>query len=135
LHEGFPNTLVEAMAAGRPIVATRVGGIPDAVVDGVTGLLVPPQNPAALAGALSTMMESRDRREAMGASGLSRAKRLFAAKAVVRLLEGHYIDLLRAKGRLPRGFDDVPMSDHRDGTARAAKEAYIANAALPNRME
>src|SRR5439155_7664241 len=52
LSEGIPNTALESMAAGVPVVATRVGGIPEAVEDGATGLLVAPRDPAALARAI-----------------------------------------------------------------------------------
>src|SRR5262249_9557960 len=56
VSEGFPNSLVEAMAAGRPIVATDVGGVRDAVRDRENGLLVPPRAPAAFADALRTLL-------------------------------------------------------------------------------
>ncbi|HEU5319538.1 MAG TPA: glycosyltransferase, partial [Methylomirabilota bacterium] len=52
LREGLPRVVLEALAVGTPIVATAVGGVPDAVTDGVTGLLVPPEDPAALAQAV-----------------------------------------------------------------------------------
>jgi glycosyltransferase involved in cell wall biosynthesis len=90
LSEGFPNSLVEAMAAGRPVVATRVGGVPDAVADGVTGLLVPPATPALLAAALAELLADPARRAAMGAAGSARARALFHAGTVIPLLEAMY---------------------------------------------
>jgi glycosyltransferase involved in cell wall biosynthesis len=95
LSEGFPNAVVEAMAAGRPVVATRVGGIPDAVQDGVTGLLVPPRDPAALAAALDSLLADRARREAMGAAGRSRAQTRYSEAHVVALLSDAYERLVR----------------------------------------
>ncbi len=61
--EGSPNVLLEAMASGVPVVATRVGGIPEIVAEGETGLLVPPHNPRALAEALVRLLHCREERE------------------------------------------------------------------------
>jgi glycosyltransferase involved in cell wall biosynthesis len=94
LSEGFPNSLVEAMAAGVPIVATRVGGNVDAVVEGENGLLVPPQRPDALAEALRTLIADPSRRAAMGAAGRERARDRYGAREAVRSLETMYERLL-----------------------------------------
>ena len=56
VHEALPNVVLEAMAAGLPVVATRVGGLPELVAPGETGWLVPPRDPAALAAALSQLL-------------------------------------------------------------------------------
>ena len=77
LSEGMPISVLEAMAAGLPVVATAVGGIPEIVVDGETGLLVPPQDDQALAAALRRLLADRELRHRMGAAGRARAERLF----------------------------------------------------------
>ncbi len=71
-NEGTPVSLIEAMAAGRPVVATRVGGVPDLVEDGESGLLVPPDDPKALAEAILSLLGSPERRRAMGERGRAR---------------------------------------------------------------
>jgi glycosyltransferase involved in cell wall biosynthesis len=81
----FPLVNVEAMAAGTPVVASRVGGIPEAVVDGETGLLVPPADPAALAGALTSLVDDAERRQRMGAAARARAAAFTWEKAADRL--------------------------------------------------
>ena len=96
--EGFPNTVVEAMAAGRAVVATRVGGTPDAVEDGVTGLLVPPSDPAALAAALGALLADPARREAMGARALERAESRYAPGVAIGALEALYDQLTAGAG-------------------------------------
>lgn len=68
-NEGTPVTLIEAMASARPVVATAVGGVPDVVIDGETGLLAPPGDPAALARQMVRLSRSADDREGMGAAG------------------------------------------------------------------
>lgn len=93
--EGFPNTLVEAMAAGRPVVATAVGGNRDAVVDGETGRLVPVGDAAALASALQELSDSPQLRARFGAAGLARARAEYRAERVMAGLESMYDDLLR----------------------------------------
>jgi glycosyltransferase involved in cell wall biosynthesis len=71
--EGVSMALLEAMAAGLPVVATSVGGTPEVVMDGVTGFLVPPRDPEALAGALSRLLLDPDLRQRMGQAGRQRA--------------------------------------------------------------
>src|SRR3989338_7498561 len=77
LYEGFGIAIVEAMAAGRPVVASAVGGIPEIVVHEDTGLLVPPGDAAALADALATLLNHPEQARAMGARGLARAREKF----------------------------------------------------------
>jgi glycosyltransferase involved in cell wall biosynthesis len=62
-RDGIPNVLIEAAACGLPIVTTPVSGIPELIEDGISGLLVPPRNPAALAGAMERLLQSADLRQ------------------------------------------------------------------------
>ena len=73
--EGFGRANLEAMAAGRPVVSTDVGGIPEVVIDGETGILVPPHDPGALAEAIIRLAEDENLRKQMGAAGRRRAER------------------------------------------------------------
>ena len=66
-YEGLPMTLLDAMAHGKPIVATSVGGNSEVVRDGVTGLLVPPENPKKLYGALMKVLSDQELKEKLGA--------------------------------------------------------------------
>ncbi len=91
--EGFPLTIVEAMAAGLPVIASRVGGIPEAVVDGVTGILVPPQDPQALSEAIQWMVEHPAERAEMGRRGRERAM-LFDVHTIAAQLEQIYREVL-----------------------------------------
>jgi glycosyltransferase involved in cell wall biosynthesis len=92
-QEACPTVVIEAMQAGVPIVATRMGGIPDLVVADETGLLVPPSDPAALAGAIASMLNDPGRASQMAAAGMARAAR-FTASAVVPLIEGAYREVI-----------------------------------------
>ena len=87
--EGFPMVLLEAQASGLPVVATRVGGIPELVADGRTGLLVPPENAAALAGAMDDVVGmAPDERQEMGRAGRQRTvDRFDIGRIVDRWLE------------------------------------------------
>jgi L-malate glycosyltransferase len=82
--EGLGTSLLDAMACARPVVATSVGGIPEVVVDGETGFLVPPRDPEALAAAIGRLMADRGLREKMGAAGLERVQNTFSAEHMVR---------------------------------------------------
>jgi len=75
--EGFPVTIVEAMLAGLPVVATRVGSVDEAVVEGVTGWIVPPEDPEALAAAIEELVADPAAARARGAAGRDRAREHF----------------------------------------------------------
>jgi glycosyltransferase involved in cell wall biosynthesis len=89
--EGQGVVLLEAMAFAKPVVASRLGGIVEAVEDRVTGLLVPPGDPAALASALCTYMDDPARAKAMGEAGYARVQAQFSWDAITRDL----VDLYR----------------------------------------
>lgn len=92
--EGFGRVLVEAMAMGCAVVATAVGGIPDIVRDGETGLLVEPANPAALAGAVRALLDDPARATRLGAAGRARAESTFSLGAHVDAIERVYAEAL-----------------------------------------
>jgi sugar transferase (PEP-CTERM/EpsH1 system associated) len=81
--EGISNTLLEAMASGLPVVATDVGGNRELVVDGQTGALVPPQDPAALAAALATYFRQPELARQHGAAGRARVEAEFSLESMV----------------------------------------------------
>jgi glycosyltransferase involved in cell wall biosynthesis len=81
------------MAASRPVVATRVGGIPDAVRDGETGLLVPPADPEALAAALRRLFEDAALRERFGRAGNQAARDGYGMSTVLQQVEQLYTEL------------------------------------------
>lgn len=95
LTEGFPNSLVEAMAAGRPVVATAVGGNVDAVRP-ETGFLVPAGEPAELASAIERLLSDDSLRLRMGAAGRDVAQREYHAASVIPRLEQLYLKLARS---------------------------------------
>jgi glycosyltransferase involved in cell wall biosynthesis len=97
--EGTPLTILEYMDAGLPVVSTRVGGVPDLVEDGVTGLLVDPGDPAALAGALAELLGDRERRAEMGLKGRERRRSEFDVDVMVERIEQLYEELYRSNKR------------------------------------
>ncbi|MBI5343655.1 MAG: glycosyltransferase [Deltaproteobacteria bacterium] len=92
-EEGFSNTILEAMAAGKAVVATRVGGNPEAVVDGDTGILVPPGDPGPLAEAMLALLRDPARAQAMGEAGRRRVVERFSLEKMVREIASLYEDL------------------------------------------
>jgi glycosyltransferase involved in cell wall biosynthesis len=99
INEGTPVALIEAMAAGLPVVATRVGGVADVVDDGKTGLLVPPKDPAALNRAMAVLLDDPDRRREMGQAGRHAVYPLYSDDALLDRMDALYAALLRTHGR------------------------------------
>ncbi|HVR83116.1 MAG TPA: glycosyltransferase [Planctomycetota bacterium] len=98
--EGCPNALLEAMAAGKPVVAARTGGIPEVVADGQTGLLVPREDPDALRAALLQLAADPALRAKLGAAGRERAAREFPVSKLVQSYEALYSELTASKAPL-----------------------------------
>jgi glycosyltransferase involved in cell wall biosynthesis len=90
--EGFGLVLLEAMLAGLPVVATRVSAVPEIVVDGETGFLVPPRNEEALSARLAELLDDASLRARLGAAGRERARTEFSVEAMTR----RTIDVYRA---------------------------------------
>ncbi len=101
-QEGLPLAVIEAMMSGVPVVASDVGGIAEAVVDGLTGFVVPPRDPAALAGALQRLLADPALRARMGAAAHARALQRFTAERMVTQTAAVYEHVLGV-GRTPTG--------------------------------
>jgi glycosyltransferase involved in cell wall biosynthesis len=95
--EGMPYVILEAMASSLPVVATAVYGIPEMVVDGETGLLVQPDDGAALAGALRALIGNPGERERMGRAARARFERLFTLDRQLESIETLYLELAGLK--------------------------------------
>jgi glycosyltransferase involved in cell wall biosynthesis len=99
-REGSPLAMLEYMAAGAPIVATSVGGVPELITDGESGLLVPPDDPAALADAIDRLLGDRELAQRLGRAAKARQRAQYDLDVVVHRLEQMYVELLsRARGR------------------------------------
>lgn len=105
LWEGFGLVLLEAMAAGKPVVASRVSAIPEIVADGVTGLLVPPMDSVALAEALTQLLQDERLRSSLGQAGRRRVRQRFTIEASARALDSVYAEVL-GNGRRPASMNE-----------------------------
>jgi glycosyltransferase involved in cell wall biosynthesis len=104
--EGFSNSILEAMAQGLPVVATNVGGNPEAVLDGMTGILVPLGNTAALAEAIVSLLDDPQRGRLLGEAGAARVSRRFSLTAMVEAHEHLYDELRPRPNEVPPRRDD-----------------------------
>lgn len=93
--EGLPNAALEALAMGVPVLATNVGGTPEVIVDGDTGCLIAPRQPAAIADGIADFLANPDRWRQMAARGRAFVERHFDFQARTRALEQMYTDLVR----------------------------------------
>ncbi len=112
-YEGMPVSVLEYMEAERPVVSTRVGGLPDMVEDGVHGLLVPPRDPAALAGAVDALLRDPARRAEMGAKGRERRRSEFDIDTMVRRIEELYLELLSRRRATADAAGPSASSSHK----------------------
>jgi len=99
LSEGLPITPLEAMRHGIPVVATRVGGTPEVVIDGVTGFLVKAGDPREMAEQISVLANDKARRQAMGQAGSDRFEQVFNIDRVARRYEQLYEEVVRGDRR------------------------------------
>jgi glycosyltransferase involved in cell wall biosynthesis len=101
--ENLPVSIMEAMAHALPVIATHVGGVPEIVEDGVSGILVEPDDSAALACAISALADQPERAVRLGRNGARRAAQEFNAGVLAPRMVGLYDDLLsgRALGSAP----------------------------------
>jgi glycosyltransferase involved in cell wall biosynthesis len=97
--EGFSNALLEYMATGLPTIATDVGGNPEVIEDGLNGLLVKPDDPAALANAILSLLEGPHLASQLGAAGRERVRRHFDFAQLTFNIDALYTDLLQAGHR------------------------------------
>ncbi len=98
--EGNPLAVMEAMAAGKPFVGTRVGGVPELVEDGTMGILVEKGDGQALQVGMETLLRDPEKRRALGEQAAQRARERFDMKVMVRNYEALYEQLLRRKGAI-----------------------------------
>jgi glycosyltransferase involved in cell wall biosynthesis len=97
LNEALSNVLLESMAAGAPTVATRVGGTPEAMVDEVTGLLVPPGDSRAMAAAIARLLSEPDLAATLGRAARRTVEERFSIDRMVEATEQLYVELLEEK--------------------------------------
>jgi glycosyltransferase involved in cell wall biosynthesis/SAM-dependent methyltransferase len=130
--EGFGLALLEAMAQGKPVVATRVGGIPELVADGETGLLVPPGDVRALAAAVDSLLADPEQARRLGENGRRRARTEFSAAAAAERVLELYEEVAGANGSqsdVRRWWTEHPMTydwrgeiGHEEGSAEHLEE-------------
>ena len=100
--EPFGNVVMEAMGMGLPVIATNIGGSLDQVLDGVTGFLVPPADPAALAAAIQKLMSNSELRRRMGEAAASRVQERFSITEMTAKIEAIIDEALRRQSDSPR---------------------------------
>jgi glycosyltransferase involved in cell wall biosynthesis len=105
--EGFSNAVLEGMSAGRPVVATAVGGTPEAMRDGVDGLLVPPRDPAALAAAIDRLASDVELRLRMGQRARQRVEEQFSMERMVQRFAAWYEALASGRAAGQRMAEDM----------------------------
>jgi glycosyltransferase involved in cell wall biosynthesis len=127
-REGTPLSVLEYMAAGRAIVATAVGAVPEVLGDGAYGVLVPPRDPEALARAVGDLLLNPARREKLGGHARAHQEATFSERAMVERVERLYEELLRARAARPLLSGAPPTR----APSRGRREATSAGSTVPS---
>lgn len=98
-YESVPYVILDAMALGKPVIATSVGGLPEAVIDGITGKIVPPQNDDALANAIVILLKDPEKRKEMGIAGRTRIRQFFAINKMLGEIQSIYDEFIDLKNK------------------------------------
>jgi glycosyltransferase involved in cell wall biosynthesis len=98
LYEGLGVAALEAMAVGKAVVASRVGGLTDVITDGLTGFLVPPRDSKALSDAIAKLIADPSRARALGRSAAAHVRKHFTVERMAAGNEVYYYELLEARG-------------------------------------
>ncbi|NOZ64410.1 MAG: glycosyltransferase [Caldiserica bacterium] len=102
VREGLPNVLLEALSTGTPVVATRVGGIPEVIRQGEEGILIPPGDPMSIKQAVCFLLSHPEKAREMGRKGRKLAENRFSLQRMLQDYEGMYLSLLSKKQHLGR---------------------------------
>jgi len=108
--EGLPLSAIESLAAGCPMVATAVDGTPEAVVNGKTGLTVPPGDPESLASAICCMLREPELRRTMGAAGRKWVMEHFSEQKQIRQTQELYLNVLETRRTTSRSVSQIPQT-------------------------
>lgn len=95
LGEPFGRVIIEAMAMAKPVIATNAGGVPEIIVDGKTGILVPPEDPRAMTEAIIELLKDRDKAKKLGENGRKRVEEVFTIQEHVIKVQQLYLELLK----------------------------------------
>jgi glycosyltransferase involved in cell wall biosynthesis len=128
-REGIPLSVLEYMAAGRAVVATAVGGVPEVLGEGEAGLLVPARDAEGLAGAAASLLLDRPRRDRLGLRARARQEATFSERAMVERVERLYEELVRARATPPPPCGAPPTRAPWRGRRRATSAGSTAPSA------
>lgn len=109
-YEGFPNVILEAMSAARPVIGTRIGAIPEIIDEGINGLLATPGDSINLAERILQLWQRPDEAVRLGEAGLAKARHAYSEQRVAQYLEAAYAQAMRLAAR-PPGSVAAPVSD------------------------
>ena len=126
-REGLGISIIEAMAAEKPVVATDIGGIPEVVKDGETGYLAPPKNPEALAQAIIKLIQNPTDAKAMGTQGRIRFEKKFTKKRMLSEIENLYEGLMDKKIRKSSVDNMIITADKTDNKLIMRAEKILAD--------
>lgn len=116
IKEGLPNALLEAMASGKPVVATDIGGIPEVIKNGTNGLLVPPHDPGSLAEAIRSLIENKSLAKKTGQAARKFIEEHHSIKSTARKWQSLYLSILQEKGHITANMKKRTHEKHLEET-------------------